>query len=433
MTLGMPVGICIAAAVLAAGAPALGSTSLAIVGDPGYGGAGEASVATMVGGWNPDAVVLMGDNYYTAGLGPASGPAAYDTSVGRYYCPFLKGAFSGAYCAGGTSSVNRLWPILGNHDYSDGGIANYLSYFSLPGTERYYDQRIGPVHLFVLDSDEMLRSSSELATEQAWLKAGLAASTAPFQVVALHHPAYTSSARGPYSPLRWDYKEWGADLVLNGHDHFYERLSSGGLTYVVNGIGGASLSAWPSPGVSQSVAHYSGTFGAMRITATDTELVNEFVTTDGVVRDRFTVSAPQGGNAGSGEVTDPGATPEQAATLGPQGRASSVRLRRAASGRVHTDVVVALSGTAAAGARVRVAVAVSRGRAMLSRGTRVVTLGAAPTTHITVRVPLGTGASRIATGQVARVRSVVAVTPIGGEAITSTTSRNLRLGSVSSR
>ena len=289
------------------------------------------------------------------------------------------------------------------------------------------------MHLFVLDSDEMLRSSSELATEQAWLKAGLAASTAPFQVVALHHPAYTSSARGPYSPLRWDYKEWGADLVLNGHDHFYERLSSGGLTYVVNGIGGASLSAWPSPGVSQSVAHYSGTFGAMRITATDTELVNEFVTTDGVVRDRFTVSAPQGGNAGSGEVTDPGATPEQAATLGPQGRASSVRLRRAASGRVHTDVVVALSGTAAAGARVRVAVAVSRGRAMLSRGTRMVTLGAAPTTRITVRVPLGTGASRIATGQVARVRSVVAVTPIGGEAITSTTSRNVRLGSVSSR
>jgi hypothetical protein len=202
---------------------------------------------------------------------------------------------------------------------------------------------------------------------------------------------------------------------------------------VVNGIGGASLSAWPSPGVSQSVAHYSGTFGAMRITATDTELVNEFVTTDGVVRDRFTVSAPQGGNAGAGEVTDPGATPEQAATLGPQGRASSVRLRRAASGRVHTDVVVALSGTAAAGARVRVVVAVSRGRAMLSRGTRMVTLGAAPTTHITVRVPLGTGASRIATGQVARVRSVVAVTPIGGEAITSTTSRNVRLRSVSSR
>lgn len=39
MTLGMPAGICIAAAVLAAGAPALGSTSFAIVGDPGYGGA----------------------------------------------------------------------------------------------------------------------------------------------------------------------------------------------------------------------------------------------------------------------------------------------------------------------------------------------------------------------------------------------------------
>jgi len=39
VTLGMPVGICIAAAVLVAGGPALGSTSLAIVGDPGYGGA----------------------------------------------------------------------------------------------------------------------------------------------------------------------------------------------------------------------------------------------------------------------------------------------------------------------------------------------------------------------------------------------------------
>lgn len=235
----------IALCSIAGAAPALASTSIAVVGDPGSGGAGEAAVAAMVGGWAPDAVMFTGDNYYAAAGG--SGTGRYDLSVGRYYCGFLSGAATGSYCAGGTATTNRLWPAIGNHDYSDAGISNYLAYFSLPGNERYYDTRVGSVHLFVLDSDEMLRSNGEMAAERAWVEAGLRASTAPFQVVMFHHPPFSSGSHGSSTAMRLPFADWGADLVLSGHEHVYERLSSGGLTYVVNGIGSGGLTAFPSP------------------------------------------------------------------------------------------------------------------------------------------------------------------------------------------
>ena len=80
----------------------------------------------------------------------AIGSGKYDLVVGKYYCAYLKGAASGTNCAGGTADVNRFFPATGNHDYSDGLIANYTAYFALPGTELVYSQVVGDVEFDAL-------------------------------------------------------------------------------------------------------------------------------------------------------------------------------------------------------------------------------------------------------------------------------------------
>ncbi|MFM8971093.1 MAG: hypothetical protein ACKOOG_00315, partial [Actinomycetota bacterium] len=105
---------------------------VAVIGDYGVDTAAEGQVASMVAGWSPDMVVTVGDNYYTTGS--ETGTARYDRVVGKFYCGFLAGAAAGTNCpTGGTSAVNRFFPATGNHDYTDGGIANYQAYFALPG------------------------------------------------------------------------------------------------------------------------------------------------------------------------------------------------------------------------------------------------------------------------------------------------------------
>jgi hypothetical protein len=421
--------LAITTAPLGASVPA--ATEIGVIGDPGVDNANQAAVASMVAGWAPDQLVLLGDNYYSSAGG--SGTGKYDRTVGKYYCGFLAGAASGPNCAGGTSPTNRLWPIAGNHEYSDAGIANYLGYFSLPGNERWYDVRMGPVHFFMLDSDEALRNSADMAAQKAWLQPAMAASDAPFKVVAVHHPPYTSSARGPYAGMRWPFREWGADLVLNGHDHYYERLEVDGLPYVVNGIGGQSVTAFPATAVAQSRAHYSGSNGAMRITATDALLAAEFLSVDGAVRDVLTLgpSGPVSGGAGGGLSGDGSAGSGGSGAASATGlAAASVTARvtrravvRTSTRRVSVPVTVSLGGRAPNGATVRAAVTIRRSvrGATLGRGVatvRVAADGSLPASA-TVRVALGASAARaLRAGQRVSVSAGVRVSPVGGSAIT---------------
>ena len=103
----------------------------------------------------------------------------------------------------------------------------------------------------------------------------------------LHHPPYSSSsAHGSTTDFRWPFSRWGVDLVLSGHDHDYERLRVGGLTYVVVGTGGADLYAFgePLPG---SLVRDDAHHGALVLRSTPTALVGEYWTTQGQRRDRF--------------------------------------------------------------------------------------------------------------------------------------------------
>ena len=250
-----------------------GMVRFAVIGDYGGDTPGEAAVASLVKSWRPDFPITLGDNNY-----PSGEAATIDKNIGQFYAEFI-GNYRGRFGPG--SAQNRFWPSLGNHDWVV-GLAPYLEYFTLPGNERYYDVDLGLVHLYALDSDVHEPDGiSPESRQAAWLKQRLAVSKACYDVVYFHHPAYSTADHGPTLPMRWPYRKWGAEVVLAGHDHTYERFEVDGIPYFVNGLGGTSKYEFPTAALPETRFRYNEEFGAMRVAATPAQITYEFITVDG--------------------------------------------------------------------------------------------------------------------------------------------------------
>jgi hypothetical protein len=76
--------------------------------------------------------------------------------------------------------------------------------------------------------------------------------------------------------------------VLSGHDHIYERIEVGGVTYVVNGAGGKALYGCGER-VSGSTVCFDDNFGALFLSSTTNALLGQFVAVDGTVVDEFSI------------------------------------------------------------------------------------------------------------------------------------------------
>lgn len=274
----------------------------AVIGDFGDGSNNERDVANLVKSWNPDFIITTGDNNY-----PDGEASTIDRNIGQFYHQFIF-PYNGAYGPGATS--NRFFPAMGNHDW-DNNVGDpgqpYFEYFTLPGNERYYDFVMGPVHFFMIDSDRRepdgITSSSRQA---AWLRQRLAASTAEWRIVVLHHPPFSSRTSWP--KLQWPYQDWGADVVLAGHAHVYERIVRNGLPYITNGLGGDSTGSFGS-GTTGSVCRFGSNFGAQLVTVSSTSITFQFTTRSGVIIDTYTLgpdavtpSAP--GNLTAGNISN---------------------------------------------------------------------------------------------------------------------------------
>ncbi len=264
------------------------SVSFAVVGDYGLAGKAEADVAALVHSWEVDFILTTGDNNY-----PDGEASTIDKNVGQYYSEFIH-PYTGTFNS--TAVENRFFPALGNHDWrsiscdSAGCAGPYLDYFTLPGNERYYDFVRGDVHVFVVDSDRSEPDGIKSDSRQAeWLQNALGTSTARWQIVTLHHAPYSSANHGPAVSLQWPFGAWGADLVIAGHDHVYERIHRDGIVYVVNGLGGKSIYGF-GVAIDGSEVRYNDDFGAMRLTADATTLALEFVTRAGVVVDHHVIN-----------------------------------------------------------------------------------------------------------------------------------------------
>jgi Calcineurin-like phosphoesterase len=242
--------------------PMPSSFTFAVIGDYGdFPSTGR--VASTMAGWNPSFIVTVGDNGYNPDA-TSNGAGGFvwngsliDRSIGQWFSSYI-GNYQGAYGGGpAPGRPSRFFPALGNHDWDGspgGGVwANlpYRSYFTLPGNERYYTVRAGSVQFFVIDSEPRSPGNgsqyetdgvSASSTQALWLRDHLADSDAPFKIVVFHHPAYTSAPRGNTTVMQWPFAEWGASLVLSGHEHIYERLTGpGGIPFVTAGHGGNTL------------------------------------------------------------------------------------------------------------------------------------------------------------------------------------------------
>ena len=230
----------------------------AVIGDFGVDTDAEAQVAALVHSWKPDFVLTTGDNNYPIGTS-----ITLDRNVGKYYASFI-GSYHGEYGAG--SSTPRFFPTPGNHDwYGPEGLAPYLRYFTLPGNERYYQVRLGQVHLFALDSDRHEPDGNTADSVQGrWLQQQLQASDACLKVVFFHHAPFSSSEHGPTTTMQWPFAAWGANTIMSGHEHVYERFDMDGTPYFTNGLGGAPSYAFNAV-QPHSQVRYNADHGAMLV------------------------------------------------------------------------------------------------------------------------------------------------------------------------
>lgn len=250
-----------------------GSTVMAVITDYGNCDDGERYVADMVASWKPQAVATAGDNTQrTKNCTP------YTQSVGDYYKASVDAA------------SRRFFPVPGNHDIDNAGAGEdaYLRYFSYLSTPAlggdhplWYQTTVGHVTLFMIDSE--LRGSS-LTAQRDWLKGALQASRAQhpesWNVVVMHRPVFTSGPHDPNIAMRpdrgWDYKAWGADVVIAGHQHVFEDVVEDGLHYVTAGVGAGDLvRTCPADLVEGSQFCESGV-GAIRLYATSSQLTLEY-------------------------------------------------------------------------------------------------------------------------------------------------------------
>ncbi|MEE2750753.1 MAG: metallophosphoesterase [Myxococcota bacterium] len=259
------------------------SIRFAVVGDYGTGDEDEAGVARMIAKWEPQVVLTAGDNNY-----PVGASYTIDSNIGAFYSEYIH-PYKGRHGPG--AAENRFFPALGNHDWMLGNIQPYEEYFQLPGNERYYTVERGPVAFFIIDSDPHEPDGIDSDSIQArWLRVVLAASDAAFRVVIMHHPPFSSGRHGSQKVMQWPYKAWGADLVIAGHDHTYERIEVDGLTYLVNGLGGRGPYRFREP-ISGSQVRFNKENGALLVEATAEEMIIRFVTSSNVEIDRFRLPA----------------------------------------------------------------------------------------------------------------------------------------------
>ncbi|WP_034289102.1 discoidin domain-containing protein [Amycolatopsis benzoatilytica] len=242
--------------------------------------------AKLVEQMNPAAVITMGDNQYDSenvGLTLQNFKDYYDKTWGKF------------------KSITH--PIPGNHETYDDNkpFEAYQQYFgkaATPNGKRYYSWEMGNWHFIAIDSNGFVNDDGALTdTEQLdWIKQDLAKNTKGCVAAYYHHPRWSSGDHGDQRGSKpvWDLlTQYKADLVLNGHDHHYERFkpqdASGkadpnGPVEILGGMGGANPYDVKSPH-STTEKLLDHTFGVLKLTMTDNSFSEQLIGTDSKVLD----------------------------------------------------------------------------------------------------------------------------------------------------
>lgn len=222
----------------------------------------------------PDAVLPLGDNQYEVGSLQAF-RRSYDPSWGRF------------------KSITR--PAVGNHEYETSGAQGYYQYFgSAAGdpSKGYYSFELGDWHMIVLNTAcEAIGGCGVGSPQERWLRQDLQAHPAECTLAVGHEPRWSSGQHGNHSSLDALWRalyDNGADVVLAGHDHNYERFApqnpsgaadpSRGIREFVVGTGGKSLRPFPGNARRNSERRLSQDFGILRLTLHPDSYAWQYVT-----------------------------------------------------------------------------------------------------------------------------------------------------------
>lgn len=176
----------------------------------------------------------------------------------------------------------RIHPAAGNHDYHTKKAAGYYGYFGAAAgdpEQGYYSYNLGTWHIIVLNSNcDQVGGCNLDSLQEQWLKNDLAANPALCTLAYWHHPLFSSGEHGDNPEMRdiWrDLYAAGVELVLNGHDHNYERFApqnpdgsldpERGIRQIVVGTGGAELRDVSSPYKPNSELVISQTYGVIKL------------------------------------------------------------------------------------------------------------------------------------------------------------------------
>jgi hypothetical protein len=253
------------------------TVGIGIIGDYGSGDDHEHAVAQALLKLRPDAIVTVGDNTY-------GGPGSFTTRVAAEYGAYIRGV--DGVSDGRRSVEQRFFPALGNHDI-EAGTEEFHRFFNTPGNGRTYATQLGPARIYVLSSDPSEPEGIDSGSRQEqWLRQELLANTTPWTIIVMHHPAFSSVAKHGAEPrLRWAFT--GATLILQGHNHMYERLHAQGKTWITVGNGGKELYSLQGAPATQSEHLITGVYGFGFLRMNDRWMQFTAISETGAVLDRW--------------------------------------------------------------------------------------------------------------------------------------------------
>jgi acid phosphatase type 7 len=190
---------------------------------------------------------------------------------------------------------HRWRPVPGNHEYETRDAAGYFQYFGEAaggGGRPYYSFRAGNWLVLMLNSNVDARAGS---AQFEYVRAELQTGPTRCAMAVWHHPLFSSGPNGPNRFMRDMWRllyDGGADVIVAGHDHFYERYGkqdtdarsdSAGLRQFIVGTGGAHLSPFlrTEPNSQARISEH----GVLRLTLHSLSYDWAFVQTNGAIAD----------------------------------------------------------------------------------------------------------------------------------------------------
>ena len=198
-----------------------GTLRFAVIGDSGTGARRQYEIGQTMADFRQlfpfEFVIMLGDNIY--------GSDTPDDYRRKFELPFKPLLDAGV----------KFYACLGNHDNTN---QRFYKLFNMDGQRFYTFKPKGGIRFFALDSNYIDKEQLD------WLERELKSSESEWKIAFFHHPLYSSGEfHGPSKDKRKVleplFRKYGVNVVLSGHEHFYERIRpQNGIYYFISGGAG---------------------------------------------------------------------------------------------------------------------------------------------------------------------------------------------------